>query len=298
MAWIKVDESIRDHVKIMRAAQALGKTEHEIIGIVVSLWLYCLGNYQEGCFPILEWPIIARAIRIDGDINKMLDVFERCGGDGNSGLIDIDNGLVMVHDWEDYAGRLMDRRRQDRERKRKKRNDATMSAGRPQDCPQDVRRTSAGLSAGCPQNVRTQSKSKSRGRVEEINTHSHARAHAREAAPDGAEDDVERPSPDSSKKKKLENRFDRFWASYPKRTGKGAAKKSWLKIAPSESLTSQILDAVEIQKKSRQWTKDKGQYIPNPATWLNQERWEDEPEPDVQAPRSDIAADNADKLPF
>ena len=34
--------------------------------------------------------------------------------------------------------------------------------------------------------------------------------------------------------------------------------------------------AWEVQ--SEQWRRENGQYIPNPATWLNQERWNDEPE--------------------
>ena len=38
----------------------------------------------------------------------------------------------------------------------------------------------------------------------------------------------------------------------------------------------QILNAVEIQKQSDQWTKDGGQFIPLPATWLNNSRWEDD----------------------
>ena len=37
-----------------------------------------------------------------------------------------------------------------------------------------------------------------------------------------------------------------------------------------------MIDAVEKQKKTDQWTRDGGQYIPHPATWLNQRRWEDE----------------------
>ena len=33
---------------------------------------------------------------------------------------------------------------------------------------------------------------------------------------------------------------------------------------------------MEYQKGSRQWRENNGQFIPNPATWLNQGRWEDE----------------------
>ena len=72
-------------------------------------------------------------------------------------------------------------------------------------------------------------------------------------------------------------RFNRFWAIYPNKTGKQAALKAWSKLKPSEELTKVILDAVEYQKTWEKWTKDNGRYVPNPATWLNQGRWEDEP---------------------
>ena len=71
--------------------------------------------------------------------------------------------------------------------------------------------------------------------------------------------------------------FDVFWQAYPRKVGKGASRKAWEKIKPDENLKNKIITAVEQQKKSKQWTKDEGQYIPHPATWLNQERWEDEP---------------------
>jgi hypothetical protein len=39
-----------------------------------------------------------------------------------------------------------------------------------------------------------------------------------------------------------------------------------------------MVKAIEVQKKSEQWQRDNGQYIPHPSTWLNQRRWEDEME--------------------
>ena len=69
--------------------------------------------------------------------------------------------------------------------------------------------------------------------------------------------------------------FDAFWSAYPKKSGKGAAEKSFSKI--SLALLPQMLSAIDAQKQSDQWKKDGGQFIPNPATWLNQRRWEDEP---------------------
>lgn len=79
----------------------------------------------------------------------------------------------------------------------------------------------------------------------------------------------------------LEERFERFWSAYPKKVGKGAAHKSFLKIRPSEPLLEKMLRAVEAASVTEQWLKDKGQFIPLPATWLNQERWEDE----IEAPK-------------
>lgn len=86
------------------------------------------------------------------------------------------------------------------------------------------------------------------------------------------------PNPESESKNQSESKtreaaFDMFWDAYPKKVGKGAAWKAFVKVkVPVESL----LSAIEQQKCSTQWTKENGQYIPNPATWLNQGRWEDE----------------------
>ena len=70
--------------------------------------------------------------------------------------------------------------------------------------------------------------------------------------------------------------FDQFWSVYPRKEAKAKAKTAFEKIKPDEELLLKMIDAVEKQKKTDQWTRDGGQYIPHPATWLNQRRWEDE----------------------
>lgn len=64
--------------------------------------------------------------------------------------------------------------------------------------------------------------------------------------------------------------FEAFWKVYPKKVAKKEAFKAFKKIKTPVSV---LIDAVEKQKKSEQWTRDHGQYIPYPTTWLNQERW-------------------------
>jgi uncharacterized protein YdaU (DUF1376 family) len=68
--------------------------------------------------------------------------------------------------------------------------------------------------------------------------------------------------------------FDDFWAAYPRKTGKGAASRKWAQIKPP---LPAVLEAIKWQRLTPEWTKDGGQFVPHPATWIHQRRWEDEP---------------------
>ena len=72
--------------------------------------------------------------------------------------------------------------------------------------------------------------------------------------------------------------FNEFWEIYPRKVGKKKALQEWHKINHDDGLLTRILESLEKQKKSKQW--DNKQFIPHPATWLNQERWDDLIEPD------------------
>ena len=64
--------------------------------------------------------------------------------------------------------------------------------------------------------------------------------------------------------------FDQFWNCYPKKVGRGAAEKAWLKaiaVTTAEEITRVV--------QAYPWGDDK-QFIPHPATWLNQRRWQDD----------------------
>lgn len=84
----------------------------------------------------------------------------------------------------------------------------------------------------------------------------------------------------------LDRRFAAFWSAYPKKVGKQDALRAFARLKVSEDQLAAMLAAIEQQRASPQWAKDGGQYIPNPATWLRQGRWEDEP---LSPPQSDAA---------
>jgi hypothetical protein len=98
-------------------------------------------------------------------------------------------------------------------------------------------------------------------------------------APDDAQEN--KPSSKSRprspfKSGRQEQLFDQFWVHYPKKRSKGQAERSWVKIAPDDALFAQIIEGLERARKSRDWIKDAGAYIPYPATWLNAKGWEDD----------------------
>ena len=77
--------------------------------------------------------------------------------------------------------------------------------------------------------------------------------------------------------------FELFWKTYPKRTGKIKALEAWNKYNGSRPPIEIIIRKIEELKKTDQWSRDNGQYIPNPSTWINQGRWDDECRVDVKA---------------
>jgi uncharacterized protein YdaU (DUF1376 family) len=89
--------------------------------------------------------------------------------------------------------------------------------------------------------------------------------------------------------KNIDEMFILFWKSYPKKKSKGQAEKAFLKINPDEQLLAVMIASVERAKTSEDWIKEKGKYIPHPATWLNAKGWLDE---DVEAhPLDGIVSD-------
>lgn len=81
--------------------------------------------------------------------------------------------------------------------------------------------------------------------------------------------------------------FTRFWDVYPKHKGKQEALDIWLRENPSPGLVERILAAVEWQREQRQWRRDQGEYVPEPARWLRRRRWEDEPPADTSPDMTD-----------
>jgi hypothetical protein len=175
-----------------------------------------------------------------------------------AGLWHSENGTYIVHDFlvhNDSKDQVLDRRRRKAGRManwRERRRDM-LSVDAPQDAPQAVlldgpRATPRASSVSSPSPHLTSP------HLSDPKNGSHTTA---------------RPAA-------LAAGFDAFWLTYPRKAGKGAARKVWARLKPGDELVATIIEAVGRQRNSPQWTKDGGQFIPHPATWLSQERWTDE----------------------
>lgn len=88
--------------------------------------------------------------------------------------------------------------------------------------------------------------------------------------------------------------FLTFWKAYPNRVSKKKAQEAWNKLEKKENMETllpTLLNAIEKQKQDKEIKKANGEFAaewPNPATWLNGRRWEDEIEIEKQDESWDI----------
>jgi hypothetical protein len=71
--------------------------------------------------------------------------------------------------------------------------------------------------------------------------------------------------------------FETWWQTYPRKTGKGAAAKAYRKARRTLSAGS-LLAALDAHLAAWQANGKPTEFIPHPATWLNEARYDDPPE--------------------
>lgn len=80
-----------------------------------------------------------------------------------------------------------------------------------------------------------------------------------------------------------DEQFARFWERYPRKEGKKRAREKWKRLNPDSDLFARIMAGLERSIRSDQWRRG---IIPHAVTWLNGERWDDDP-PDNGPARPD-----------
>lgn len=135
MAWIESHQSLGSHIKLKRLARELNIHRAQAIGHLHLLWWWSLDNAPSGNLSALSTVELAEVSEWPGNVDKYAAALKACGWIDSNGCI---------HDWWEYAGKLVSQRNKDKERKRKEREAEknALSGG----CPPDVHRTGD----GCP----------------------------------------------------------------------------------------------------------------------------------------------------
>jgi hypothetical protein len=127
MAWIESHQELARHPKTRKLARLAGVSVPQAIGHLHLLWWWALDYAQDGDCARFEPEDLEDAMLWDGEPRHLWDALQEAGFmDG-----------MAIHDWHVYGGRLLERRRDDAERKRTSRHRPhpaeAVSAGRPPD---------------------------------------------------------------------------------------------------------------------------------------------------------------------
>jgi hypothetical protein len=106
MTWIESHASLGDHPKLYALADALHIGEAQAVGHLHYLWWWATENAQDGRLSIPERGI-SRAMRWKGNAAKLVDALV------DAGFVDrCTDGQLCIHDWMDYAGKLILKRKE------------------------------------------------------------------------------------------------------------------------------------------------------------------------------------------
>ena len=128
MAWIESHQSLLTHRKTITLTALLGLDRMTVIGHLHALWWWALDNAPDGNLTRIPIPAVCEGSCYKGDQNLYIESLV------NAGFIDRKGRGLFLHGWDDYAGKLIDRRKRNTERMRQAR-------AQENDCAQHVLNT-------------------------------------------------------------------------------------------------------------------------------------------------------------
>ncbi len=145
MAWIELHQTLPTHRKTMKLRRILKIKTPQAVGHVAMLWLWSLDNAPDGDLSQVDAEDIAEAAEWPKTAEEFVSALKEAG------FID-DN--MQLHDWGEYAGRLMDQReewrKKERDRKAAYRAKKRIEGADNQDCPVNVPRDSPAQNGTVP----------------------------------------------------------------------------------------------------------------------------------------------------
>lgn len=134
MAWIEAHQNLSKHRKLIKTAGRLSVDRHKLIGHLLEFWWWALDNVPSNGF--ME-NITDDEISIAAEWNEDHKIFVQALIEG--GFIEEKPDGRWLHDWYDYAGKLLDKREKEKKRSKIRRSTSGRNDGRLTDSHSDTR---------------------------------------------------------------------------------------------------------------------------------------------------------------
>ncbi|BAE83988.1 DnaD domain protein [Desulfitobacterium hafniense] len=123
MAWIASNQELGEHPKTKRLAKLLDISRVTAVGHLHFLWWWALDYAQDGDLSKFDELDIAEAVGWEGNPGDFIEALLTCGPGGRgAGFLERDeDGALLIHDWWEYAGKLVGQRKANAARMRKSR---------------------------------------------------------------------------------------------------------------------------------------------------------------------------------
>jgi len=241
MAWIESHQSLGEHPKTKKLCRLLGISKAQAIGHLHMLWWWALDYAQDGSLARYDDLDVAIGAEWEGDEAAFV------GALASSGFLDNDR---LIHDWHDYAGKLIERRERNAQRMRDAR------AGNDPDTNNE--------------------------RASHVQGTQRARVQLQNQPNQTKPTEPTQPPPQPPKGERVRaskpmdlSGFDEWYEIYPRHVGRTPAEAEWSRLKPDDRAAALV--AIRAQLSWPTFAAVPIDKIPHPTTWLHQRRWTDEP---------------------
>jgi hypothetical protein len=249
--FIRVHDGIEDHPKIAPLSD-------KAFRVLVTTWAWCSRHKTDGRVPTAVWQKRASA-KVRAELET-------------AGLVDIFEGHVLMHDYLKHqrSAEEIDEMREAKQFAGRVGNHKRWHVG------QGIVDATCEFCVDTESQDPSQDRSHLRSQEDRTGTSQVRSQNDRKTSPDTDTDTEIKKEPSLRSGSRSTGHFEAFWSAYPRKVGKASARKAWPKACKK-------LEASRLVKAAVYWAGlwlqagTDVQFIPHPATWLNGERWSDDP---------------------
>jgi len=115
--YIQLYQSVFGHRKTRRMARRLKMPCVHVAGHLAAIWCWAMDKTADGFLPEITEGALEEAAEWEGKPGALVSAMK------DAGYLDVDkaSGVIVIHDWQEYAGKLIQRRAKDKARKQAER---------------------------------------------------------------------------------------------------------------------------------------------------------------------------------